>query len=105
MRVNCNEISETYRVNNPTLSGISATIPDIYEAGDKYRIVTVINDSDQDIIVSFENTEGNAGAFTVPKSIKAFTKALKAGTFKNNSVKVKSVTANAIGFVTFNFSS
>ena len=105
MCINCNEVSETFFVSDPTLVGINVVVPDPNSVKDAYRLVTVINDTDQDIIVSFENTEGNVGAFTVTKSIKGFTKGLKAGTFKNNSFKVKSLVANATGKVTFNLSS
>ena len=105
----CREISAVFTHNAASvvasIPGLRV-IPDNTPNMDEYRIVTVINDTDQDIEVKFSNSDGDAGVFVVPKSIRAYTKALKTGRFIGNTIRVRSLVAVAtIGKVHFNFAS
>ena len=97
---NCREASLSYRITNPILAGVRVLDN---AANPSFRIVTVFNDTDVDIRVTYVNSEGDSGQFDVPKSIRTFTKALKVGTFTVATVKVAGITADAVGIVTFNF--
>lgn len=97
---NCKEFSKSIRITNAASTGVSV-ITDT-ELKD-FSIVTVINDTDIDIKVTFSNTDGDSGEFIVPKSIRCFTKALKTGKFTPVSVKVLGIGADAVGNITFNF--
>jgi hypothetical protein len=102
----CSERSLTYKKSGATLAAAADAFIVDATNGNIYKIVTVINDTDQDIKVTFVNSEGHNGAFTVPKSIKAFTKQLRVGTFQNGTIKVQSLGgADAVGNIYFNFSS
>lgn len=96
---NCKESSKSYRVNGAASTGVAVLGVD---EPTNFRIVTVINDTDIDVRITFSNSDGDSGQFDVPKSIRTFTKALKQGTF-NHDFKVAGITANAIGITTFNF--
>lgn len=98
----CRQLSKSYQVSNPTsatgLVGLASTEP-----GD-FSVVSVINDTDIDVLVEYKSSDGNDCNFIVPKSIRCFTQALKSGVyFTPNLVKVKGIGANAVGKVTFNF--
>lgn len=103
----CIEKSVAYQASNPTTAGITANIPEPSEVTVKtiYKIMTVINDTDQDIKVTYKTVAGIDGEIIIPKVIRAFTKVLRDSTFDNATIKVLAITSNATGKVTFNFSS
>lgn len=75
--------------------------------GNVFKVLSVINDTDQDIKVKYTTTEGSVCNFIVPKSIKGFTRALKGSYIDNNTVYLISLhSANdAVGNVSLNFGS
>lgn len=97
---NCKDFSKAIRINGAASTGVDVLTDTTLN---QFNIVTVINDTDIDVKVSFTNTDGDAGEFIVPKSIRCFTKALKVGKFQPTLFKVAGVGANAVGIITFNF--
>lgn len=70
-----------------------------------YKTVTVINDTDQDVKVTYSTDKGYNGSFVVPKSIKGFTKSIR-GTFSLSTFKVISLGVGAAaGNISINLSS
>lgn len=100
--MSCRQLSKSYQVTSPNsttgLVGLAEGQPS------DFSVVSVINDTDIDVIVEYTSSDGNACDFIVPKSIRCFTQALKSGVvFTPGLVKVKGIGANAVGKVTFNF--
>lgn len=98
----CRQLSKSYQVSNPNsttgIIGLAAGQPI------DFSVVSVINDTDIDVLVEYTASDGNVCDFIVPKSIRCFTQALKPGVvFTPGFVKVKGIGANAVGKVTFNF--
>ena len=87
-------------------AGTAVIIPDSLGLGNIWKLITVINDTDQDIKVSFTNTNGSAHAFIVTQSIKGFSKSFKIP-IDNATIKVNSTSAvaAAVGKITFNLGS
>jgi hypothetical protein len=94
-----------YHTGGAAIAGTVVSIPDPSLAGNIFRNITVVNDTDQDIKVQYKNISGEDQAFIVPKSIKGFSKIAKVN-FDILSFVVKSMHAasNAIGNITFNLS-
>jgi len=86
-----------YHMTGAAVAGTPVTVPDPDLAGDIYHVMTLINDTDQDIRVSFKTTAGHNNSFIVPKSIKGFTRALKGSTISNTSIMVYSMGGSASG--------
>lgn len=89
-------------VSTPLNLGI--TDPDLRSG---YTEVTAVNDTDQDIIVRYSLSNGVAGSFIVPKSIKGFTRRVNCSdlVFVLSSFTVNSLNAGsaAVGNITLNF--
>ena len=104
----CTEKSIAFQTtaNNVIGAGTTIVIPDPESSANVYRALSVINDTDQDIKITFQTTEGIAQAFIVPKSIKGFTRVLKSYCFDFATFKAISMHASApaVGIVTYNFS-
>lgn len=72
--------------------------------GAVFNTLSVINDKDQDVKITFSDDKGNTGEFIVPVSIRGFTKNLKYGKFIPSSFVVISIGPSAAeGRLTFNF--
>lgn len=98
-----------HTANIPINTGIQvpALSIDPDSLGNVYKVLSVINDTDQDIKVKYTTTEGAVCDFIVPKSIKGFTRALKGSNIDVNTVYLISLhaTNDAVGNVTLNFGS
>lgn len=103
------EVSKSvyFSTNIPTGAGIAIPVADIQpEQEDVYKTVSVVNDTDQDIKVTYSTTAGYNGEFIVPKSIKGFTKSLRGTLFVSSSFMLISLGVGvAAGNVSLNFSS
>lgn len=103
--MSCIERSVAVYHTDAAVAGTTVTIPDPSSSGNIWGVVTVVNDTDQDIKVTYKTDSGYNGEFIVPKSVIGFTKALKAGAkFDNTTVKVASMAiSDASGKITLNF--
>ena len=105
--MNCSEksIAFIHAAGALTTTGTAITVPDPEAVGGIYKNLTVVNDSDQDVKITYKTVAGMDGEFIVPKSIKGFTRALRSTTFALTNFKAISMgNANAVGNLTFNFS-
>lgn len=85
---------------------LTITDPSTNAASREYRELTVVNDTDQDIKITFAMNTGVQGNFIVPKSIKGFTVRLCSDHhFDLSNIKANSMSSSseAVGNVTFNF--
>lgn len=84
---------------------IAENVIDPETKGNEFCAVSVINDTDQDIKFLYATTEGVAGEFIIPKSIKGFTRSLRGGKkFDNSTIYVKSLGGSAAaGNISINF--
>lgn len=94
-----------YHDTGAAVLGTAITVPDADSLGDIWSTLTVVNDTDQDIKLTFRSSTGYNGEFIIPKSVIGFTKALKGGVkFDNSSLVVYSLAVGAAsGKITFNF--
>jgi hypothetical protein len=107
--MSCNAECSNYSVAVKHTAGAALTtgtpvvIPTVNGRTNVYTHLTVVNDSDQDILVKYITVQGYAGEFYVPRSIKGFTRSVK-DKFDISSFKVESAgAASATGSIYFNF--
>lgn len=105
--MNCSEksIAFVHTTGALTTTGTAITVPDPEGVGGIYKNLTVVNDSDQDVKITYKTVGGMNGEFIVPRSIKGFTRALRSTSFTITDFKAISMgNAAAVGNLTFNFS-
>lgn len=91
------EVSKGYIMSNP---GTVLTIVPI-DTQKEFSVVTVFNEADQNIKVSYKNKNGEAADFIIPKNGRSFTRVINGGLL-NNSLQLQSIGAAATGNVIFN---
>jgi hypothetical protein len=104
--MNCIERSTAvyHTTGAATNLGTVIVVPDPELLGNIWKSLTVVNDTDQDIKITYTTESGYAGAFIVPRSIKGFTKVLKGAYFVNTEFRAISLAVSAAtGNITFNF--
>lgn len=104
------EAAHSFQFPTDVNSGSGTTIPmsliDPDAVGNRFRTITVVNDKDKDVQITYGTTNGYQGSFIVPRSIRGFTKSLRGGDlFDAATVKAISLSGTASGVLTFNFSS
>jgi hypothetical protein len=89
------------------VAGTTIPVPDPGLLGNIFSSLSVINDTDQDIKITYSTSAGFTGEFIVPKSIKGFTRTLKEANFDITTIKAWSLHASnaAVGNTSFNFQS
>ncbi len=88
------EISKGFYVTNPAVRA------QVDIGAESYRVITVFNETDQDILVDYKNESGNPGSFYVPKNGRAFTRVIN-GNLLSNSLNITAL-APATGRVFIN---
>lgn len=91
------EVLKSYSVSNPTAARTNVPV----NADDNYRILTVYNTTDQDILIDYKTQEGYGGSFTLPRGGNTFTRVIN-GTLLYNSLFVTAIGSTATGNVYFN---
>lgn len=86
---------KSYVVANPTAVGAIQTTED------GFHVITVFNETDKPIKVSYKDTSGNASDFIVPPNGRTFTRVMHA-VLLLGSLHVKSTTEDATGYVYIN---
>jgi hypothetical protein len=66
-----------------------------------FGVITVFNETDQDILVSYKNTAAEDANFYVPKDGRSFTRVINQG-LMNGSIRIKTTGAEATGHVIIN---
>ena len=104
------EAAHSFQFSNNILNGAGTTIPqatiDPDALGNRFKTVSVVNDTDKDIQITYGTSKGYLGSFIVPRSIRGFTKTLRGGDmFDAATIKAISMSGTAAGVTTFNFSS
>lgn len=90
------EISKGYTVTNPGTVPATVTIGDFV-----FKNITVFNEADQNVKVSYKDTNGNAADFIVPKNGRAFTRSIN-GELLITSLQINAIGNAATGTVIFN---
>lgn len=86
-------------------TGTPVSVPTVNGRTNVYIQLTVVNDSDQDIKVTYTTVQGYSGEFYVPRSIKGFSTTVK-DKFDISTFKVVSAGAgDASGNIFFNLAS
>jgi hypothetical protein len=90
------ELSKGYSVPNPKLVIQPVTTDDV-----PYSVMTVFNETDQTIKVSYKNNAATGADFLVPKAGRSFTRVINQGLMAG-TLKVQSLGADATGNVIIN---
>jgi hypothetical protein len=90
------ELLKGYKVDNLGTASIEVPI----DQDDNYNVITVFNESDQDVLVEYKTVGNYSGSFYVPKNGRSFTRIMY-GVLVNNSLKVRALFASN-GSVFFN---
>jgi hypothetical protein len=88
-----------------TVTGTPVEVPMDNGLGNIYTQLTVLNETDQDLKVTYRTVQGYAGEFYVSRSIRGFTRTVT-DKFDLTQIKVESAgESDAAGIVYFNFAS
>lgn len=97
MSCTVSEVSKGYVVTNPGTTIQSVTI----DATKSFSVITVFNEADQNVKITYKNTNGEIADFIVPKSGRSFTRVINGGLL-NNSLQINALNIAATGSVIIN---
>lgn len=93
------EVSKGYIHSNPGTT--PAVVAGMNTDTNTYNVITVFNETDQHIKVSYKNANSQAADFIVPKNGRSFTRQINGGLL-NTSLQVAALNSAATGQVIIN---